>query len=95
MSGFMVTTLGQGYRNFYMVNSDDPERACAEVNKTMNCEDANALAPVSDATLEHFATVPGSIWLCCTVEEASGKVTGNQFGDTGRNFHVESVDWRT
>jgi hypothetical protein len=94
MSGYMVTTLGGGYRNFYMVNAENPERARAEVNKEYKGTNAEVLAPVSDETLAHFATVPASIWLCCTVEEATGKVTSNQFGEEGRQFIVPEVSWR-
>lgn len=87
MGGYMVTVNnGNGYRNFYMVATDDPAKACAEVNKDNSSSKAEALAPVSDATLAHFATTPASIWQCFTVEEKTGKVTSNQLGEKGRQF---------
>lgn len=81
MGGYMVTTLGVSHRNFYMVAADDPDRAVAEINKQMNTSNAQALAPVTDETLAHFSTTPGSVWLCLTVEEATGKITSSQFKD--------------
>jgi hypothetical protein len=78
----MVTTdNGNGARNFYMVASDTPEGAVAAVNGQMKTNNAVALAPVSDETLAHFSTTPASIWLCCTMDERTGKLTSSQFKD--------------
>lgn len=82
MGGYMVTTdNGNGIRNFYMVAAGDPEGAVADVNRQMNTRNAVALAPVTDETLAHFATTPASIWLCCTLDEATGKLASSQFKD--------------
>ena len=87
MSGYMVRAdNGNGYRNFYMVAADDPERAVAEVNRDMKTSSAVALTPLSFDTLTHFATTPASIFLCFTTEIKTGKVTSNQLGAKGRQL---------
>lgn len=49
MSGSMVTTdNGNGFRDIYMVNVDDCERAGVAVNTMMGGSNAQALAPIPD-----------------------------------------------
>jgi hypothetical protein len=78
MSGFMVTTdNGGGFRNFYMVNVDDCEAACATVNKLMGTGNAQSLAPIPDATIAQYNLAPGQAWLCTTTN-ATGEVTHSE-----------------
>jgi hypothetical protein len=78
MSGYMVTTDGgDGFRSFYMVNADDPDRARGAVNQLMGRGDAEALAPVPDATIDQYRLQPGQAWLCTTIGP-NGEVTHSQ-----------------
>ena len=80
MSGYVVTTdNGNDHRNFFMVNNADPKLACAEINRFMKLDNAVALAPMSDATLDHFQVVAGTPWLFTTLHSPTGKVTSSQF----------------
>jgi hypothetical protein len=74
----MVTNgADQGNRNFFMVNVDDPERARDAVNKLIGGNDAQALAPIPDATIEQYNLRPGQAWLCTTTN-AVGEVTHSE-----------------
>jgi hypothetical protein len=74
----MVThETGNGHRNFYMVNADDPDRARTAVNQLMGREDAQALSPIPDATIEQYNLRPGQAWLCTTTTLA-GEVTHSE-----------------
>ncbi len=78
MSGYMVTTDGgNGYRNFYMVNAGDPKRARDAVNQMMGSNNAQALAPVPDATIDQHKLRPGQAWLCTTTGP-TGEVTHSE-----------------
>jgi hypothetical protein len=79
MSGYMVTTTdgAPGYRNFYMVNADDPDRARDLVIQLMSSSSAQTLAPIPDETLDHYNVEPGQAWLCTTTGP-NGEVTNNQ-----------------
>lgn len=78
MSGYMVQTESGEHRNFYMVNADDPARACAEVNRMMGLDNAQALAPVTDETLGQYNIQPGQAWLCTTTKLETNEVTHSQ-----------------
>ena len=81
MSGYMVTTDdGDGYRNFYMVNVDDPNRARDAVNQLMGKSNAQALAPVPDETLQQYNIAPGQAWLCTTTGP-NGEVTHSELSN--------------
>jgi hypothetical protein len=78
MSGYMVTTdNGTGHRNFYMVNVNDCEGACAAVNKLMGMSNAQSLAPIPDETITQYKLAPGQAWLCTTTN-AAGEVTHSE-----------------
>lgn len=78
MSGYMVTTdNGDGFRNFYMVNEADPERARDAVNRAIGLSNAHALSPIPDATLDQYKLAPGQVWLCTTTN-AAGEVTHSE-----------------
>ena len=77
MSGYMVTTdNGNGFRNFFMVNENDPERARDAVNRAIGPGNAQSLAPIPDATIDHYKLKPGEVWLCTTTNSA-GEVTSS------------------
>ena len=77
MSGYMVTTdNGNGFRNFYMVNENDPERARDAVIRA-GFPSAQALAPIPDATVDQYKLQPGQVWLCTTTNSA-GEVTHSE-----------------
>jgi hypothetical protein len=79
MGGYVVTTdNGNGHRNFFMVNNADPKSACAEINRFMTLDNAVALAPMSDVTLDHFQVAAGRPWLFTTIHSPTGKVTKSQ-----------------
>ena len=81
MSGYMVTTdNGNGHRNFYMVNVNDPGRARDAVNQAMGRSHAEALAPIPDATIDQYRLEPGQVWLCTTTNSA-GEVTSSALAD--------------
>jgi hypothetical protein len=77
MSGYMVTTQSGEHRNFYMVNADDPEQACAAVNQLMGMTNAHALSPIPDETIAHHDLSPGQAWLCTTTGP-TGEVTHSE-----------------
>ena len=81
MSGYMVTTdNGNGFRNFYMVNIADPERAREAANQAIGLSNAQALAPIPDATIEQYNLQPGQVWLCTTTNPA-GDVTHSELSN--------------
>jgi hypothetical protein len=80
MSGYMVATEYQGHRAFYMVNTDNPDFACGEVNKVTGTNGAVPLTPLSDETLKHFDVRSGQPWLSSTTDVATGEVTASRFG---------------
>jgi hypothetical protein len=83
MGGYMVTTeRGDGCRNFYMVNADDPDRARDAVNQLMGTSNAQALAPLPDATFQQYNLRPGQAWLCTTTN-ALGEVTHSELDKHG------------
>ena len=80
MSGYMVMTYFFGTNQFYMVNSQDPERACEEVLKITGGEVAQALTPLSDETLEFYKVQPKEPWLSFTTLP-NGAVLSTAFSD--------------
>jgi hypothetical protein len=85
MSGYVVTiNNGNDYRNLLMVNNTDPKSACDEANQWMGMHNAEALAPISDATIEYFEVVAGKPWLFTTAHSPTSKVTSSLFTDDGR-----------
>ena len=77
MSGYMVTTDNGAHRNFYMVNVDDCDAACAAVNRLMGTSNAQSLAPIPNETIEQYNLTPGQAWLCTTTN-AAGEVTHSE-----------------
>jgi hypothetical protein len=73
----MVTTDNGDFRNFYMVNVDDCDLACAAVNRLMGVSNAKSLAAIPDATIEQYNLAPGQAWLCTTTN-AAGEVTHSE-----------------
>ena len=80
MSGYMIANESQGHRAFYMVNTDNPNFACDEVNKVTGMKSAVALAPLSDETLKHFDVRSGQPWLSFMTDVATGEVASSRFG---------------
>jgi hypothetical protein len=83
MSGYMVMAWFGGTNGFYMVNSDTREGASAEVDKLTGQTNAQALAVLSDVTLEYFDVQPGRPHLCFStlpgVNGVIGEVASSQF----------------
>jgi hypothetical protein len=59
MSGYMVRTWFGGTHSFYMVNSETPEAARAEVDRLMGQPGAEVLSSLSEDTLKHYDVQPG------------------------------------
>jgi hypothetical protein len=79
MSGYVVTTdNGKDHRNLFMVNCADPKAACAEINKFMSLDNAQALTSLSAAQLDYFDVKAGAPWLFTTLHSRTGKVTRSQ-----------------
>ena len=79
MSGYVVTTdNGKDLRNLFMVNGADPKAACAEINKFMGVDNAEALTLLSAAQLDYFEVKAGTPWLFTTVHSPTGRVTSSQ-----------------
>jgi acyl-CoA synthetase (NDP forming) len=53
MSGHMVSVEYDGSRHFYIANIADPDQARDAVLRRSGVANAQALAPLDDATLEH------------------------------------------
>ena len=88
MSGYMVKAYFGGMNQFYMVNSDDPDRACEEVLRCTVGEGAQALAPLSDETLAYHKVQPNEPWMCFTTLPDGGLVA-SAFRDS--NANIEDV----
>lgn len=86
MSGHMVTTDRGGVKEFYMVNSDDPDRACEEVLKATGGQVAHALTPLSDETLDHYEVRPNEPWLCFTTNPNREANIGEGWGIVSTAF---------
>ena len=85
MGGYVVTIdNGNDYRNFLMVNNADPKSACDEANQWVGMANAEALTPISEATIAFFEVVAGKPWLFTTAHSSTGKVTSSMFTDEGR-----------
>ena len=54
MGGHMISVENGPNRHLYMANIADEEEARQEVIRRSGIKDAQALAPLADATLEHF-----------------------------------------
>lgn len=82
MSGYMVTgTLG-GVQGFYMVNSDDPKEACAQVVRCTGGKTATALTVLSDETLAYHKVKPNEPWLCFATDgNREPRVIGSSFNE--------------
>lgn len=80
MSGYMVTTITEGAKQFYMVNSDDPKRACQEVLRYTSGKLAEALTELSDETLAHYEVKPNEPWLCFTGDTQRDRLWGFGYG---------------
>jgi hypothetical protein len=79
MTGYVVTTdNGKDHRNLFMVNCADPKSACAEINRFMSVNNAEALTPLSDAQLAYFDVAAGTPWLFTTLHSPTGRVTRSQ-----------------
>lgn len=76
----MVTTMTEGAKEFYMVNSDDPDRACAEVLRCTSGKIAEVLTELSDETLAHFEVRPNEPWLCFSGDPQPERVYGFGYG---------------
>ncbi len=90
MSGYMVTTIVYGSKDFYMVNCDDPERACKEVLRVTSGKVAEALAELSDETLAHFEVKPNEPWLCFRGDPQQERVWGFGYGVGSTAFNDDS-----
>lgn len=90
MSGYMVTTIVYGSKDFYMVNSDDPERACKEVLRVTDGKLAEALTVLSDETLAHYEVRPNEPWLCFTGDAQKTRVWGFGYGVNSTAFNDDS-----
>ena len=78
MSGYVVTTdNGKDQRNLFMVNNADAKSACAEINRFMSVNNAEALTLLSDAQLAYFDVAAGQPWLFTTLHSRTGRVTGS------------------
>jgi hypothetical protein len=79
----MVMACFGGTNGFYMVNSNTREGARAEVDKLTGESNAQALAELSDDTLDHFGVQPGRPQLCFStlpgMNGALGEVTSSEF----------------
>jgi hypothetical protein len=72
----MVMAWFGGTNGFYMVNSDTPQGARAEVDKLLGQTNAQALTELSDATLDHFDVQPGRPHLCFSTLPGMNGVLG-------------------
>ena len=76
MSGYMVMAWFGGTNGFYMVHSETPECARAEVDKLTGQTNAQALTVLSDDTLEYFEVQPGRPHLCFSTLPGMNGVLG-------------------
>ena len=90
MSGYMVTTTVYASKEFYMVNSDDRERACKEVLRVSDGRVAEALTVLSDETLAHYEVCPNEPWLCFTGDTQKERVWGFGYGVGSTAFNDDS-----
>jgi hypothetical protein len=79
----MVMAWFGGTNGFYMVNSETPEGARAEVDKLTGETNAQALTVLSDETLDHFDVQPGRPKLSFSTLPGTngvlGQVTASEF----------------
>jgi hypothetical protein len=81
-NGHMVTAHSGGFRNFYMMGFPDADQARHKIDVMFPTPDgASVLAPLSEETLAHHEVMLGGFWLCCTIEEKTGKETANGFSN--------------
>ena len=92
MSGYMVTTITGGVKGFYMVNTDDPDRACEEVLRSTGGKLAEVLTPLPDETLAHHDVQPNEAWLCFTTNANSDAVIGEGWGIVQTAFSDSSIE---
>jgi hypothetical protein len=92
MSGYMVTTITYGVKEFYMVNSDDPDRACEEVLRATGGKLAQALTPLPDETLAHYKVQPNEPWLCFTADPQPGANIGEGWGIASTAFSGSDLE---
>ena len=90
MSGYMVTTTVYASKEFYMVNSDDPERARKEILRVSDGKLAEVLAVLSDETLAHYEVKPNEPWLCFTGDVQKTRVWGFGYGVASTAFSDDS-----
>jgi hypothetical protein len=84
-NGHMVTAEDGGSRNFYMMGFPDADQARHKIDVMFPTpHGAYVLAPLSETTLAHHEVMQGQIWLCCTMEEKTGKETSSGFDPKGR-----------
>lgn len=80
MSGYMVTVESQDHRSFSRVSTDKPAWACGEVDRVTGLDNAQALAPLADETLDHFDVRSNQPWLCLTTNRWTGEVGSSRLG---------------
>jgi hypothetical protein len=78
MSGHMVSVEHDGAKHIYMANIADPEQARDEVIRRsgVKCH-AEALAPINDATFEHFGVSRSEVRHFC-VTDSTGKLISDK-----------------
>jgi len=93
MSGYMVAIIIEGVKAFYMVNEQDPDRACAEVHRhTGSRHPAQALTPLSDDTLDHYKVLPDDPWLCFTTNPNQEANIGEGWGIHSSAFSKSDIE---
>lgn len=81
-NGHMVTAVSGGLRNFYMLGFPDADQARHKVDVEFPTPDgACVLAPLDEQALVHHEVMQGAVWLCCTIDEKTGKEVTNGFSD--------------
>jgi hypothetical protein len=79
-NGHMVTAHSGGFRKFYMMGFPDADQARHRIDVEFPTPDgARVLAPLDEQTLVHHEVHQGSFWLCCTIEEKTGKEASSAF----------------
>lgn len=92
MPGYMVTTQVNESKEFYMVNSEDPDRACEEVLHCSSGREAHALTPLSDETLDHYKVKPNEPWLCFRASAQPGANIGEGWGISQTAFGDNALE---
>lgn len=92
MSGYMVAAIVGGVKGFYMVNREDPDRACEEVLHCTSGKYAEALAPLSDETMAHHEVRPEEPWLCFTTNANREAIVGSGWGIVQTAFSDSNIE---